>query len=108
MCFVVDMKMSLTSKRGHKVVVVGAFITALIFSRILLGSFDDPEGPNLFVVMVMTLGVIGISMSVYFLICLLRKKLKHVPSAAGSNIERFCGIVLLQIVLVIGFYVCLK
>lgn len=41
-------------------------VTSVLLSKVLFFFFDDPEGPNLLVVMVVALVIYGISLALYF------------------------------------------
>jgi hypothetical protein len=70
-------------------------LTAIVFSRVMFVFFNDPEGPNLLVVM-------GAAAIVYFLSL---AAYAYIPS---TNLKRLLLVIFLQIVLVAGLYVVLK
>lgn len=67
-------------------------ITALLFSRIPFAFFNDPEGPNLLVVTGTALVVYLLSLTVYLL---------NLPI---TGLKRLLLVILIQILLLIGFY----
>lgn len=69
-------------------------ITALIFSRIMFVFFNDPEGPNLLIVMVTAIVVYFLSLSAYLL---------NFP-----NTKKFLYSIFIQILTVAVLYFCFK
>jgi fatty acid desaturase len=69
-------------------------ITAVVLSRISFFFFDDPEGPNLLVVVVTAVAVYFLSLGPYLFMFSSRKK--------------FVLAMLMQILIVTGFYLCFK
>ncbi len=51
--------------KSKTITLIILLVTAVICSRILLTSFNDPEGPNLLIVGVLSLVVYALSLSVY-------------------------------------------
>lgn len=72
-------------------------ITSLVCSRTLFFFFNDPEGPNLLVVTIMAAIIYALSLAVYFF--------KKFPT---TGLKRLLLTVLIQIVIVVGFYFGLK
>jgi hypothetical protein len=72
--------------------------TALACSRAMFAFFDDPEGPNLLVVVVMAAVIYAVSLAAYLS--------KFFPSLAGF--QRSAVAVFLQIFVATGFYVLLR
>lgn len=85
--------MSLKSKKSS-VLILG--VTALMCSRVLLWLFNDPEGPNLLVVIGMAAIVYVLSLVVYGL------------GSSSTHPRRFLLAFLVQIVSVVGLYFLLK
>ena len=87
--------MRLTSK---KIAFLILGITALACARLLFWFFNDPEGPNLLVVMGMAAIVYVLSLAIYLSDSLL-------PFAGGKRIS---FAIFIQILIVTGFYFGLK
>ncbi|MDR6568955.1 hypothetical protein SAMN05660461_5403 [Chitinophaga ginsengisegetis] len=71
--------------------------TALICSRMLFYVFNDPEGPNLLIVVVLAMAVYFFSYAVYV----------FSPSKTGG-IKRLLAAICIQILSVIVLYFCMK
>jgi hypothetical protein len=72
-------------------------VTAIICSRMLFVFLNDPEGPNLII-------VAGLALAVYFL-----SLAAYIFSPFPINgIKRLSAVIGTQILLVIGFYFCMK
>lgn len=69
-------------------------ITAIVCSRIMFVFFDDPEGPNLLVVVGTALVVCSLSLVVYLL------------NLSGPKKLLFA--IFMQMIIVIGLYFCLN
>ncbi len=69
-------------------------VTSLVFSRVMLLAFNDPEGPNLLIVVVTALVVYFTSLIAYLL--------------KSSVPKKFLLAIFLQIIIVTGFYFCLN
>ncbi len=69
-------------------------LTAIVCSRIMFVFFDDPEGPNLLVVVGTALVVCSLSLVVYLL------------NLSGP--KKLLLAIFLQIIIVIGLYFCLN
>lgn len=82
--------------KSKKITLLILGITAIACSRILLTSFNDPEGPNLLVIGVLALVVFLVSLTAYAL---------KSPVAALKRLALAVGI---QAVLVIGLYFFLR
>lgn len=52
--------------RSKRITYIILFITALLLSRTMFVLFNDPEGPNLLVIIVGTLIIFFLSLLVYF------------------------------------------
>lgn len=74
------------------------FFTSLVCSRAMFAFFDDPEGPNLLVVVVMAMVVFVLSLPVY----------RCYSSEAQDGQKRLFLPILTQVVVVIFFYVFLR
>jgi len=71
--------------------------TAIICSRVLFFFFNDPEGPNLLIVVGLALGVFLLSYSVYVFGPLKMK-----------GIKRLSVVICIQLLSVVGLYLCMK
>lgn len=69
-------------------------LTAIVASRVLFSFFNDPEGPNLLVVMGMAVVVYLLSLAVYL----------YFPSTKLTGITRLLLAIFAQILIVAGFY----
>lgn len=76
--------------RTDSLVILG--ITAVVFSRSTLLLIDDPEGPNLLVVAVAAAIVFFLSLAAY------------APGFAITGRRRLFSAILIQLLLVAGFY----
>lgn len=88
--FTRDMHMQ---SRTASLVILG--ITAIVFSRSMLLLIDDPEGPNLLVV--------GAGAVIVFLLSLAA----YAPGFAIAGTKRLFSAILIQLLLVAGFYLFL-
>ena len=84
--------------KSKKVSLLILFITSVLLSRLVFGAFNDPEGPNLLIVMVL-------AVILYFLSLAIR-----LPSSstAFTGIKRLLLGILVQAVIAAGFYFCLS
>ena len=73
-------------------------VTALACSRAMFAFFDDPEGPNLLVVVVMAAVIYVISLAAYLS--------KFLPSLAG--LKRSAAAVFIQMFVATGSYLLLR
>lgn len=80
-----------TSKRTS-LIILG--VTSLVFSRVLFSLFNDPEGPNLLIVVGLAAIVFAISMAIY----------AYYPATNFSNSKKVALSVFVQMVLVAGLY----
>ena len=79
-------------------------LTAIVCSRVMLLSFNDPEGPNLLVVMGMAVIIYFLSLTVY----LFGPSTKHLSPSSFTDIKRLLLAIFTQIVIVTSFYFWLK
>lgn len=84
--------MSLNSKRISQIILG---ITSIVLSRTMLVSLNDPEGPNLLIVMVMAAIVFAPSWFVY-------SRLKQ------DGLKNLSSPLFIQIIFVVGLYFFLK
>ena len=73
-------------------------VTSLIFSRLLFALFNDPEGPNLLVVLVMAIILYVLSSLIYV----------YAPLAKQNDKKNLVFLIIVQIIIVGGFYFVLK
>lgn len=83
--------MQLNSTKTSRIIL---FITAMLFSRAMFLSFNDPEGPNLLIITVMAAVVYSLSLVSYLM--------------KTSVLKKLLLSVIIQIVIVITFYICLS
>lgn len=74
-------------------------VSAIVCSRVLFLFFDDPEGPNLLVVMVMAGIVYFLSLSAYVF---------NTSLLSFTGLQRLLLAILIQILIVTGLYVLLN
>jgi hypothetical protein len=70
-------------------------ITALVCSRALFALFNDPEGPNLLIVVGMAVILYALSLAVYLFV------------TSMKNPQRLVLAILIQIIIASGFYLAL-
>ncbi len=73
-------------------------LTSLVCSRAMFSLFNDPEGPNLLVVIGMAVVVYALSLAVYL----------YYPSTKLEGLKRLLLVILIQIIIVTGFYFLLN
>jgi hypothetical protein len=71
--------------------------TAIICSRLLFFFFNDPEGPNLLIVMGLAMAVFFLSSAIYI----------FGPSEI-KGLKRLSAVICIQLLSVIGLYFCVK
>lgn len=79
-------------------------ITSIICSRVMFLFFNDPEGPNLLVVIGMAAIVYSLSLAVY----LFNPSKRYLPFLSFTGLKRLLLVILIQIIIVTGFYFCLN
>lgn len=79
--------------KSKKVSIAALGIVALVFSRVLFSLFNDPEGPNLLIVLVLAFILYLASLVAYI----------HIPSANAA--KRFWSAIVIQLVLVTVLYI---
>lgn len=82
------------SEKMH-LLIVG--ITALVCSRSMFFFFDDPEGPNLLVVMVMAIAIYFLSLRIHSLFL-----------SASPKRFFYLRVIFIQVVIAVGFFLCLR
>jgi hypothetical protein len=85
--------MNLNSKK-ISLLILG--ITSLVFSRVMFLFFNDPEGPNVLV-------VIGMAVIIYFLSLAI-----YLFKFSNNNSKKLLLAICIQIVITAGFYFFLK
>lgn len=83
-------------------------ITSLIFSRTMFFFFDDIEGPNLLVVMVMAVIIYIASLMTYLFSTSTKNISEHFSLATLTNLKKILLVIIIQILLTTAFYFCLK
>lgn len=73
-------------------------ITSILFSRALFSFFNDPEGPNLLIVTVMSAIVYALSLAAY----------KYLPVIKQDGAKKLSVLVLVQVIIVTVLYFCLR
>lgn len=71
-------------------------LTSLLCSRAMFAFFDDPEGPNLLIVVVMALVLYGLSWGAYSF------------NSSSSDLKRLLLAIFAQIVVVTGLFLLLN
>jgi len=82
-------------------------ITALVFSRTMFLFFNDPEGPNLLIVVVMAGIIYFLSLAVYthvFTVKIVQRFVDILP----ASFSKLIVVTLIQLLLVTVFYFCLR
>lgn len=97
--------MSFKSKK-IPILILGA--TSLVCSRGMFFFFDDPEGPNLLIVIVMALIIYSLSMMVYFRTISPKRILQQTSSLAFLSLKNLLVVILIQIILATAFWLCLS
>ncbi len=73
-------------------------ITSLVCSRAMFSFFNDPEGPNLLIVVGLAVIVYLISLGIYV----------YSPLAKQNPLKRVLLLILIQVGIVTALYFCLK
>lgn len=79
-------------------------VTALVCSRTMFLSFNDSEGPNLLVVMVMATFIFGLSLATYLYKLTSLDKSRVFLSLAHVGLVRLLLVIFIQVVLAIVIY----
>ena len=79
-------------------------MTAVICSRVMFVFIDDPEGPNLLVVLGFALIIYFLSLAFYIFNPLSKNKFKNTSILPFADIKIFVTIVFLQIIFTILLY----
>ena len=94
---------------SKKVSLVILGITAIVCSKVLFLFFNDPEGPNLLVVTVMTAIVYVLSLAVYFYYPSTKRDTSQpLPPVSVTSLERLLLVIFVQILIIIGFFFWLR
>lgn len=83
-------------------------ITAIACSRTMLVSIDDPEGPNLLIVMVMAAFIYFLSLAIYVYSLKVVSVSQYFSLTQLSGIKRLIIIIFIQILTAATFYFCLR
>ncbi len=83
-------------------------ITSILLSRAMLFSLNDPEGPNLLVVMVMSAIVYFLSLVLFLSIFSTVGKFQHTSRFSFTDFKRILMVIFIQIIIVVILYFCLK
>ncbi|WP_448699904.1 hypothetical protein ACFGVR_22430 [Mucilaginibacter sp. AW1-3] len=83
--------------KSKKISLIALAVTAIICSRALFFFFNDPEGPNLLIVVVFALGVYLLSAAAYVF-----------APYKTTGIKRLSAAICIQILAVTGLYFCMK
>lgn len=83
-------------------------VSSLICSRVMFSLFDDPEGPNLLIVVVMALIIYGASLAVYSWNPTLKGVFQFRSPVSPQNIKSLLVVVSIQILVATVFYLLLK
>lgn len=67
-------------------------ITSIMFSRVMFSFFNDPEGPNLLVVLVMAAIIYFLSLIAYLF------------NSSLAGLKRILVVICIQIIIAAGFY----
>ena len=97
-CYDFSMKQE---KQGKKSSLIISGVTALVCSRTLFLFFDDPEGPNLLV-------VVGMAGIIYFLAFAIYSFLPLSLTSIQTDTRKLALVIFIQIAIVVVFYFCLK
>ncbi len=84
--------------KSKKISLIILGITSIACSRAMFSFFNDPEGPNLLIVMVMAVIVYVLSLAVYL----------YFPSTKKDDLKKILLAISIQIIIVTSFYFCLK
>ncbi len=88
--------------KSKQVALVILGLTALTFSRAMFFFFNDPEGPNLLVVMVAATIIYFLSWATYKII------LKLFSLAPHTGSRRILLLILIQVIITAILYLCLS
>jgi len=83
--------------RSKKISLIILAVTALVCSRLLFFFFNDPEGPNLLIIIGLAAAVYLLSWAVYVF-----------GPLKINGIARLAGVICIQVLLVVGLYFCMK
>lgn len=82
--------------KSKKISLLILAVTSLICSRAMFALFDDPEGPNLLIVVVMALVLYFVSLSAYSF------------KFSATGLKRLLLAILIQVIVATGLYSCLS
>lgn len=81
--------------------------TSIACSRIMFLFFNDPEGPNLLVVMGMAVIIYFLSLVIY-LFNPSKNIFQHLSFVSLTGLKRLLLVIFIQIIIATGFYFCLN
>ena len=82
-------------------------ITSIACSRAMFFFFDDPEGPNLLVVMVMAAIIYFLSLTI-FIQLFNNMRISTFSHLSLTGLTRLLIMIVIQMILVVAFYFCLN
>lgn len=82
--------------KSKKISLLILAVTSLICSRAMFALFDDPEGPNLLIVVVMALVLYFVSLSAYSF------------KSSTTGLKRLLLAIFIQAIIATGLYFCLS
>ncbi len=85
--------------KSKKVSLLILGITSIACSRVMFFFFNDPEGPNLLIVVVMAAIIYLVSVAAYIF---------YPPTPSLAGLKRILLAIVVQILIVTGLYLCLN
>lgn len=82
-------------------------VTAVVCSRTMFIYFDDPEGPNLLVVMVAAAIIYFLSLAAYLFNPVAKNTLQDLSLSTSIGFKSFIFVLIIQIIITTAFYFCL-
>lgn len=83
-------------------------LTSLVFSRMVFVFFNDPEGPNLLVVLVAAAIVYFLSLVIYVFNPSAKSLFQSMSLTTFTGLKRLLVMIFIQIIIVTVFYFCLR
>lgn len=94
--------------KSKKVSLLILGITSIACSRTMFFFFDDPEGPNLLVVMVMAMIIYGLSLATYVFNPSKKSVFQNLFLVSLTGLAKLLVVIVIQIIITTAFYFCLK
>jgi hypothetical protein len=94
--------------KSKKISLVILGITSIVCSRTMFLSFDDPEGPNLLVVIVGAAIVYFLSLTIYLFNPSTKSIFQRFSFLSFTGLKRLLVGIFIQIIIVTVFYFCLS